>query len=140
MFPSFFLCLTHLIFVIKIIRLYFLSFIRSFMMSSKFFAILAVATALSACSSDGGFDLSKFTAVDANASAKTRLRACLVSEANTKFQNGTLFAQGLTATASAAPSPHPAPTWENSLTTATSARQAPTCASTDNWTERSCRH
>lgn len=67
-------------------------------MSSKFFAVLAVATALSACSSNG-FDLSKFTTVDANASAKTRLRACLISEANTKFQNGTLFASGLTATA-----------------------------------------
>ena len=68
-------------------------------MKSKFFAVLAVATALSACSSDGGFDLSKFTSVDSNASVKTRLRACLISEANTKFQNGTLFAKGLTATA-----------------------------------------
>ena len=67
-------------------------------MSSKFFAVLAVAGVLSACSSDG-FDLSKYTTVDANASVKTRLRACLISEANTKFQNGTLFAHGLTATA-----------------------------------------
>ena len=67
-------------------------------MSSKFFAVLAVATALSACSSNG-FDLSKFTAVDSNASVKTRLRACLISEANTKFQNGTLFAKGISATA-----------------------------------------
>lgn len=69
------------------------------MMSSKFFAVIAVATALSACSSNGGFDLSKYTTVDANSSVKTRLRACLVSEANTKFQNGTLFTNGLTATA-----------------------------------------
>ena len=67
-------------------------------MSSKFFAVLAVVTALSACSSEG-FDISKFATADANASVKTRLRACLVSEANTKFQNGTLFAKGITATA-----------------------------------------
>ncbi|MBR1604949.1 MAG: hypothetical protein IJ660_02445 [Alphaproteobacteria bacterium] len=68
-------------------------------MTSKLFATLAIVTALSACSSDGGFDLSKYTAVDSNASVKTRLRACLISEANTKFQNGTLFANGVTATA-----------------------------------------
>ena len=68
-------------------------------MKSKLFAVLAVVTALSACSSDGGFDLSKFATADANAPVKTRLRACLVSEANAKFQNGTLFAKGITATA-----------------------------------------
>lgn len=67
-------------------------------MSSKFFAVLAVATALSACSSNG-FDLSKYMSADANSSVKTRLRACLISEANTKFQNGTLFAKGVSATA-----------------------------------------
>lgn len=68
-------------------------------MKSKFFAVLAVAGVLSACSSDGGFDWTSLTTADANASVKTRLRACLLSEANTKFQNGTLFAKGLTATA-----------------------------------------
>lgn len=68
-------------------------------MKSKLFAILAVAGALTACSSDGGFDLSKYTTVDSNASVKTRLRACLISEANTKFQNGTLFAKSVSATA-----------------------------------------
>ena len=68
-------------------------------MTSKLFAILAVAGALTACTADGGFDLSKYTAVDSNASIKTRLRACLISEANTKFQNGTLFAKGVSATA-----------------------------------------
>lgn len=93
----FFLCLTPDVIVIEKIETIFLYF-RRYVMKSKLFAVLAVATALSACSSDG-FDLSKFTTVDANASAKTRLRACLISEANTKFQNGTLFAQGLTATA-----------------------------------------
>lgn len=68
-------------------------------MSSKIFAVLAVAGVLSACSSDGGFDLSRFATADANAPVKTRLRACLLSEANAKFQNGTLFAKGITATA-----------------------------------------
>ena len=68
-------------------------------MSSKIFAVLAVAGVLSACSSDSGFDWTSLTTADANASIKTRLRACLLSEANTKFQNGTLFAKGLTATA-----------------------------------------
>ncbi len=68
-------------------------------MKSKFFAVLAVAGVLSACSSDSGFDWTSLTTADANASVKTRLRACLLSEANTKFQNGTLFAKGLTATA-----------------------------------------
>ena len=68
-------------------------------MKSKFFAVLAVAGVLSACSSDSGFDWTSLTTADANASVKTRLRACLLSEANTKFQNGTLFVKGLTATA-----------------------------------------
>lgn len=45
-----------------------------------------------------GADLSKYTTVDANASAKTKMRACLVSEANAKFQAGTLFTQGISAT------------------------------------------
>lgn len=49
---------------------------------------------LASCSTD----LSKYTTVDANASAKTKMRACLVSEANTKFQAGTLFTQGISAT------------------------------------------
>ncbi len=45
-----------------------------------------------------GGNLSKYTTVDANASAKTRMRACLVSEADAKFQAGTLFTQGVSAT------------------------------------------
>lgn len=44
-------------------------------------------------------DMSKYSTVDANASTKTRMRACLVSEATAKFQAGTLFVQGLSATA-----------------------------------------
>ena len=46
----------------------------------------------------GCTDTSRYTSVDANASVKTRMRACLVSEATAKFQAGTLFTQGLSAT------------------------------------------
>lgn len=57
-----------------------------------------VVLGLSACSSDG-FDISKYTTADANASSKTKLKACMINEANIKFQNGTLFATSLSATA-----------------------------------------
>lgn len=43
-------------------------------------------------------DTSRYTTVDANASAKSRMRACLISEATAKFQAGTLFLQGVSAT------------------------------------------
>lgn len=43
-------------------------------------------------------DVSRYSTVDANASTKTKMRACLVSEATAKFQAGTLFTQGLRAT------------------------------------------
>lgn len=46
----------------------------------------------------GCADTSRYTTVDANAPVKTRMRACLVSEATAKFQAGTLFTQGLSAT------------------------------------------
>ena len=46
----------------------------------------------------GCADTSHYTTVDANASAKTRMRACLISEATAKFQAGTLFVQGISAT------------------------------------------
>ena len=46
----------------------------------------------------GCADTSYYTTVDANASAKTRMRACLISEATAKFQAGTLFVQGISAT------------------------------------------
>jgi hypothetical protein len=48
---------------------------------------------LSACS-----DLSSYTTTDSNASAKTKMRACMMSEANSKFQAGTLFTNGLSET------------------------------------------
>lgn len=47
----------------------------------------------------GCADLSQYTTVDANASAKTKMRACMLSEANAKFQAGTLFVKGLSETA-----------------------------------------
>lgn len=42
--------------------------------------------------------VSKYSTADSNASIKTKMRACLVSEANAKFQSGTLFAKGISAT------------------------------------------
>ena len=44
-----------------------------------------------------GETVSKYSTADANASVKTRMRACLVSEATSRFQAGTLFTQGLSA-------------------------------------------
>lgn len=43
-------------------------------------------------------NVSQYATADVNAPAKTRMRACLVSEATAKFQAGTLFVQGLSAT------------------------------------------
>ena len=50
----------------------------------KKIVLLGMLAVLAGCS-----DLSKFTTVDSNASAKTKMRACMVSEANSKFQAGT---------------------------------------------------
>ncbi len=44
-------------------------------------------------------DLSQYTTVGANATTKEKMRACLISEANSKFQAGTLFSAGISATA-----------------------------------------
>lgn len=41
--------------------------------------------------------VAKYSTADANASIKTRMRACLVSEATARFQAGTLFTQGISA-------------------------------------------
>lgn len=46
----------------------------------------------------GCADLSQYATADSNASAKTKMRACLVSEANSRFQAGTLFTQSISAT------------------------------------------
>lgn len=58
----------------------------------KIFTVAVIAL-LAACA-----DLSQYTAVDSNASAKTKMRACMINEANAKFQAGTLFVNSLTAT------------------------------------------
>lgn len=60
----------------------------------KIFILGAALVLMAGCA-----DLPKYTAVDSNASAKTRMRACMVSEANAKFQAGTLLTKGISATA-----------------------------------------
>ena len=66
----------------------------------KKIALIGLALTMVACadSSTGGF-LSSFTTTDANASVRQKMQACMLSEAQNKLQNGTLFAQGLSATA-----------------------------------------
>jgi uncharacterized protein YceK len=59
----------------------------------KKFLFMAVAVMLSGCS-----DLSSYTTVDSNASVKTKMKACMISEANTKFQAGTLLSQSISDT------------------------------------------
>lgn len=61
-------------------------------MMKKIFTAAAIVL-LAACA-----DLSQYTTVDANASAKAKMRACMINEANAKFQAGTLFANSLSAT------------------------------------------
>ncbi len=60
----------------------------------KKFFLLGMLVVLSGCT-----DLSKYTVVDSDASAKTKMRACMVSEANSKFRAGTLFSNTVSATA-----------------------------------------
>ena len=57
--------------------------------------LCALVIALSACSTD----LSQYVQVDANASYKAKMKACLISQANTKLQAGTLFNDTVVATA-----------------------------------------
>ena len=57
--------------------------------------LCAIAIALAGCSAD----LSQYAQVDANASYKTKIKACLVTQANAKLQAGTLFNDTLIATA-----------------------------------------
>ncbi|MBR1825694.1 MAG: hypothetical protein IJ770_03810 [Alphaproteobacteria bacterium] len=62
--------------------------------------ILSVMLAMAACaeSSSGGF-LSGLTATDANSSVRQKMQACMLTEAQNKLSAGTLFSQGLSATA-----------------------------------------
>ncbi len=46
----------------------------------------------------GCAETSTYPTMDANAPVKTRMKACLISEATAKFQAGTLFVQGISAT------------------------------------------
>ena len=66
----------------------------------KKLAILSMMLAVAACSdsSSGGF-LSSLTATDANSSVRQKMQACMLTEAQNKLQAGTLFTQGLSATA-----------------------------------------
>ena len=66
----------------------------------KKLAIISLMLALSACAdgSSGGF-LSSLTATDANSSIRQKMQACMLTEAQNKLQAGTLFTQGISATA-----------------------------------------
>ena len=44
-------------------------------------------------------NLDKYSTVDDNASAQVKMKACLISDANSRFQAGTLFSKGIKATA-----------------------------------------
>ncbi len=46
----------------------------------------------------GCADLSQYTTIDSNASAKSKMRACMLSEANEKLQAGTLFTKSISET------------------------------------------
>lgn len=58
------------------------------------FLICFILLLMAGCSGD----MSQYSTANANASAKTKMRACLVREATTKFQAGTLFVQSISAT------------------------------------------
>ncbi len=59
----------------------------------KINGILALSLLLAGCS-----QLESFTQVGTNASTEEKFRACAISEASSKLQNGTLFNQTFTAT------------------------------------------
>ena len=67
----------------------------------KKIALFGLAMALAACADSGsnGGLLSGLTTTDANASVRQKMQACMLAEAQSKFQAGTLFTQGLSATA-----------------------------------------
>lgn len=60
-------------------------------MKKTLFCLLALFM-LSGCET-----VSKYSTANAGDSVKTRMRACLVSEATAKFQAGTLFSKGISA-------------------------------------------
>jgi hypothetical protein len=44
-------------------------------------------------------DISQYTTTSSDSSAKAKMQACMISEANTKLQAGTLFSAGVSDTA-----------------------------------------
>lgn len=57
--------------------------------------LCAVLVLVCAC----GTDLSKYTRADSEASVTTKMKACLINEANTRLTAGTLFNTSVTETA-----------------------------------------
>ena len=68
------------------------------MKKSMILGLTMILAACSGSSSDGGF-LSSLTATDANSSVRQKMQACMLTEAQNKFQAGTLFTKGLSDTA-----------------------------------------
>lgn len=62
----------------------------------KIMTVLAAVMALTACES---IDMTKYTTASTDDSVKTRLRACMLSEATERLQAGTLLTNGLSAAA-----------------------------------------
>lgn len=60
----------------------------------KRIGLLAGLLFLGACS-----DVSRYTTVSPNASVRQKMQACMISEANSRLQSGTLFANTVRATA-----------------------------------------
>ncbi|MBR6355836.1 MAG: hypothetical protein IKR92_03170 [Alphaproteobacteria bacterium] len=65
----------------------------------KKIAILGMMLAVAACAESSGGFLSSLTSTDANSSVRQKMQACMLTEAQNKLQAGTLFSQGLSATA-----------------------------------------
>ena len=57
--------------------------------------LCTIAIILAGCSAD----LSQYAQVDANASYKTKIKACLITQANNRLQAGTLFSGTIMSTA-----------------------------------------
>lgn len=62
----------------------------------KIMTVMAAVMVLTACES---IDMTKYTTASADDSVKTRLRACMLSEATERLQAGTLLTGGLSAAA-----------------------------------------
>lgn len=59
----------------------------------KYITILGLVAILSGCT-----EFNKYITVNSNATPQEKFRACALSEAQSKLQNGTLFTQTMTAT------------------------------------------